>query len=137
MILCDNAQAYDGKLSILGGGWTMTGPGPSPMGIGALIEFPPDGALVPHRFRLRLRNTAGETVVDPNGNAIQVEGQFDFALPGTPPGSPIALPLAVNLPPLQLEAATRYVWELVVDDDEAGLAQVGFDTRPAPLQAAS
>ena len=35
MLLCDAAQVSDGKLFILGGGWSMTGPDPVPSAVAA------------------------------------------------------------------------------------------------------
>ena len=37
MLLADSAQAVEGKLYILGGGWNITGPEPSPSGIAIYI----------------------------------------------------------------------------------------------------
>ena len=34
MMLCDAAQVSDGKLYVLGGGWSMTGPDPVPFRAG-------------------------------------------------------------------------------------------------------
>ena len=33
MILADSAQVADGKLYILGGGWSITGPDPTPSAV--------------------------------------------------------------------------------------------------------
>ena len=33
MLLCDGAQVADGKLFVLGGGWSLTGPDPMPSAI--------------------------------------------------------------------------------------------------------
>ena len=38
MLLCDAAQVSDGKLFILGGGWSMTGPDPVPSAVALKID---------------------------------------------------------------------------------------------------
>ena len=38
MLLCDAAQVADGKLYILGGGWSMTGPDPVPSAVALKID---------------------------------------------------------------------------------------------------
>ena len=38
MLLCDSAQVADGKLYILGGGWSMTGPDPVPSAVALKID---------------------------------------------------------------------------------------------------
>ncbi len=38
MLLCDAAQVSDGKLYILGGGWSMTGPDPVPSAVALKID---------------------------------------------------------------------------------------------------
>ena len=41
-MLADAAQAVEGKLYILGGGWSVTGPEPSASAIAAYIQVPWD-----------------------------------------------------------------------------------------------
>jgi hypothetical protein len=56
MILCDSAQVYEGKLSILGGGWDRILFG-SPFAVAAIVEIPWDrtGELLQSRLdRYRL-----------------------------------------------------------------------------------
>jgi len=38
MLLCDSAQVADGKLYILGGGWSVTGPQPVPSAVAIKLE---------------------------------------------------------------------------------------------------
>ena len=51
MLLCDHAQAAEGKLNIIGGGWSVCGPAPTPFGIAILFQIPWDQALDRHEFR--------------------------------------------------------------------------------------
>ena len=38
MLLADHAQAAEGKLNIIGAGWTLVGPAPAPFAIAILFE---------------------------------------------------------------------------------------------------
>jgi hypothetical protein len=40
LILADYAQAAEGKLNVIGGGWTVTGPLPAPSAIGLIVDVP-------------------------------------------------------------------------------------------------
>ena len=65
MLLCDAAEASEGKLFILGGGWTITGPGPSPSAVALLIEVPWDQANHRNKLVLELLNEDGQPVIQP------------------------------------------------------------------------
>ena len=54
MLLADYAQVAEGKLNVIGGGWTITGPLPSPFALALLIEVPWDRANEKHQLRLEL-----------------------------------------------------------------------------------
>lgn len=136
MILCEYAQAAEGKLTIVGGGWSMRSAEPSPMGIGVLVELPSDAAINAHAFCIRLRDTDGNTVSDPNGQPIRIEGGFDATrMPGTPPNVPLVVPLAINIAGLALPPGQRYVWELTFDGNDEAVWQVAFNTAPPQLRA--
>ena len=79
MMLADAAQAVEGKLYILGGGWSLTGPAPSPSAIALYIQVPWDRTNVEHSFRLDL--------VDSDGNAVELETEADADEPVTFEGS--------------------------------------------------
>ena len=53
ILLADAAEAVNGKLYVLGGGWSITGPDPSPMALAIKIEVPWDQSNQPHVCRLR------------------------------------------------------------------------------------
>jgi hypothetical protein len=139
LLLCDFAQpSPDGKITMVGAGWTFIGPDPTPMSVAAIVEVPLDETNYPHTFRLHLRDTDGTTVLDPEGNEVGTNGQFDTGRPpGVPAGVPMTMPIAVNVGPLPLAPATRYVWELTLDDNEDEKWQVAFNTRPSQMRAAS
>jgi hypothetical protein len=49
---------------------------------------------------------------------------------GIPEGSPIDLPLAVNLGPIPLAPGSRYTWKLSIDGTQDTTWALGFTTRP-------
>ena len=59
MLLADFAQVSDGKLTVVGGGWSLTGPDPVPFGIAILIRVPWDQANQRHVMRLELLDADG------------------------------------------------------------------------------
>jgi len=136
MLLADFVQAVQGKLYVLGGGWSVTGPGAVQMGIAVKIEVPWDQANLQHAFRLTLVDADEQPVLVPGAEQpIQVEGQFEVGRPpGLKPGSPLDFALAVNVPPLQLPPDSRYVWRLAIDGESDEDWYVGFTTRPGPPQ---
>jgi len=133
MMLADAAQAVDGKLYILGGGWSVTGPGPMPSAIAMKLEVPWSETNKMHKWELTLVNADGRPVLvgsEEGENAIQISGEFEVGRPaGLTPGTPIDLPLAINLGPLVLEPGQRYTWRLTIDDEADENWQVGFMTR--------
>ena len=45
LLLADFVQLADGKLTVVGGGWSLIGPNPSPFGIAILIHVPGTGPI--------------------------------------------------------------------------------------------
>ena len=119
MLLADYAVVSDGKLTIVGGGWSQTGPEPAAFGIGLLIQVPWDQANTPHAFSVELLDTDGASVsfdTDEEGEQpVSFGGEFEVGRPpGLKPGTPLDFPVAVNSSPLPLEPG-RYVWRLTID----------------------
>ncbi len=133
LLLADAAQAVEGKLYVLGGGWSVTGPEPSPMAIAVKIEVPWSQTNTKHRLRLELLDSDGTAVIPPGASeGLRVEGDFEVGRPpGTKPGTPIDVPFAVNLGPLPLTPDTRYVWQLSIDGESHEDWRAAFNTRPA------
>lgn len=134
MLLCDAAQVADGKLYILGGGWSITGPDPVPSAVALKIDVDWNEAAVVHHWELFLEDADGRPVMvqTPEGTQpVEVRGEFTVTQPaGVPEGSPIDVALAVNLGPIPLEPSTRYLWRLTIDGHELAGAQLSFSTRP-------
>jgi uncharacterized protein DUF6941 len=134
MMLADSAQEVGGKLYILGGGWSITGPDPVPMAIALKLEVPWDRTNEHHKLLLELLDEDGEPVLIPGGEGeqvpLQVTGEFEAGRPpGIKPGTPIDSALAVNFGPLPLEAGRRYQWRLSIDGETDGDWTLGFSTR--------
>jgi len=134
ILLADAAQAAEGKLYVLGGGWSITGPEPSPMALAIKIEVPWDQANQPHVCRLELLDSDGQPInaETPDGDEAEIffEANFEVGRPvGVKPGTPIDLPLAVNIPPLPLQPGGRFEWRLSIDGRTEADWRVAFSTR--------
>jgi hypothetical protein len=135
MLLADAAQAIDNKLYILGGGWSITGPGPVPSAIALQIKVPWNQANELHRLRLELVDSDGTPVLvqtEPGGDEepLVVETPFEVGRPaGLTPGTPIDLSLALSVAPLPLQPASRYEWRLTIDGHAEDDWHVAFSTR--------
>lgn len=135
MLLADSAQAVNGKLYILGGGWSITGPDPTVMAIVIKIEVPWDEANKRHKLELALLNADGQPVMVPTPTGdrpVELSGEFEVGRPpGLKPGTPLDFPVALNIGPLPLPPDARYVWRLSIDGKSEEDWQVAFTTRPA------
>lgn len=135
MLLADFAQALGGKLYIMGGGWTITGPMPSPSAIAIKIDVPWNETNRKHNLRLDLIDGDYRpiSVPTPAGNApLVINGDFEVGRPaGAPAGTPLTVPFAFNIGPIQLEPGQRYIWKLTINGTSNDDWQVGFSTRAA------
>ncbi len=119
MLLCDAAQEVGGKLYILGGGWSVKGPEPMPMGLAIKIDVPWTEANERHQFVLTLESGDGGVIELPGPDGpqeVRIDGGFEVGRPaGTPAGSDIDAALAVNIGPLPLPPGL-YSWQLAIDN---------------------
>lgn len=136
MMLADAAQSVGGKLYILGGGWTVTGPGPIQMGIAIKMEI--DWARANQKIPWKL------DLVDEDGRAVRIphppDGEvkplsFDGELevgrpPGLREGTPLDAAMALNFNSLALPADSRFTWRFHLDDQTDTHWQCSFTTRP-------
>ena len=138
MLLCDAAQVADGKLYILGGGWSLTGPEPMPSAIALKIDVGWNEAEVPHHWELYLEDADGRPVMvdTPDGaQPVEVRGEFQVARPPTvPAGTPADVTMVVNLGPLPLAPGNRFNWRLAIDGSSHADWALAFTTRPAVLE---
>jgi hypothetical protein len=133
MLLADYAQVADGKLTIVGGGWSVTGPMPVPFAIAILFEVPWDRANMKHRFRLDLVDSDGHVVFVPTEEGeepLVIEGEFEAGRPpGLKPGTPLDVPIAINLPGPPIQPGGRYEWRLTVNGEGGENWRLPFSTR--------
>jgi hypothetical protein len=134
MLLADHAQASEGKLNIIGAGWTVVGPDPAPFAIAILFEVPWDRANEEHAFRLELVDTDGNPVLVPTPEGeepLMIQGQFEVGRPpGVKRGTALPFPLALNMGPQPIAPGGRYEWRLTVDEESDEDWRLAFSTRP-------
>lgn len=135
LLLADAVQAVAGKLYILGGGWSIAGPGPVTMGLAVKVEVPWDQANRKHQIRFALVDSDDQPVMiaTPTGDQpVQFGGEFEPGRPaGLRPGTPLDVTLAVNLGALPLPSDGRYVWRCFINGETHEDWQLSFSTRPA------
>lgn len=131
ILLCDFVEAAEGKLFIVGGGWSIKGPG-APIGLAIKVEVPWSEANRTHSWSLRLLSADGavvevETPLGPR--PLQLGGTFEVGRPpGIPEGTPLDVPLAINLTGqgIPLAAGERYEWKFTINDQPDPNWHVGF-----------
>jgi hypothetical protein len=135
MLLADYAQVADGKLTVVGGGWSLTGPEMVPFGIALLIQVPWDRANQRHVMRLELVDADGQPVIvetDEEGEHPLVffdDLAFEVGRPpGLKPGTYLDFPVAVNSAPLPLEPGL-YEWRLTIDEESDPDWRLPFTVR--------
>ena len=137
LLLADSAQAVGGKLYILGGGWSLGGPGPIPMAIATKIAVPWSDANVRHTMKLALLTEDDQPVKVPGPagpeQTVEIKGEFEVGRPpGLTPGTELDAVFAVNLPPLSL-APGGYVWRCSINGESKDDWKLTFSVRkPTP-----
>jgi hypothetical protein len=140
LMLCDGAQAVNGKLYILGGGWNVTGPAPTPSAIAVLVRVPWDEANRRHRLRLELVTEDGApvTVGGPDGQQpVLINAEFEVGRPaGHRAGRPLPVTLGISIGPLPLAPDSHFEWRCSIDDETREDWRLEFSTRPQVRQPA-
>ena len=132
LLLADHAQVADGKLNVIGAGWTFTGPAPLPFALAGWVHVPWDLANTSLAVTLELLDTDGKAVmVDVPGEMAQplaMHVSVEVGRPaGVPPGTTQDCPLALNCAPIALQPGQGYEWRLLVDGEL--LTRRGFRVR--------
>ena len=134
MMLADSAQVADGKLFILGGGWSITGPGPVPSAVVIKLNLDWSGASQSHHWVLALEDEDGRPVMLPAEQGletVEISGDLQVDEPvGLVPGSSLDFPIAIQLGPLPLEPGRRFTWRFYLDGETLPGSSVTFATRP-------
>lgn len=129
MLLCDAASAVDGKLYVLGGGWTdiLTSGQPVSMALGIVVSVPWDQANMRHPLQVQLR-TADDDVVSMGDRAVEAEGVVEVGRPaGVKPGTDLNAVMAFQFQGLQV-APGGYEWRLIIGNKDR--ARIPFRVRP-------
>ncbi len=139
LMLADYAEATNGKLYIMGGGWSIIGPGPSRFAIAIKIEVPWDQANTQHSLRLNLVDQDGQPIFIPTPTGdrpVEFGANFEVGRPaGLRPGTPLDVVLAINIGPIPIPPDGRYVWQCYVNDHTEEDWRVAFSTRRAQQPA--
>lgn len=117
MMLCDSAQAMNGRLFMLGGGLSVIGPKPQPLAIAIHVTVPWDRANIAHEWTLELVDEDGRPVTM-NEKPVRVTGKFEAGRPaGLRAGTPLGVALAINLTALRLRPGIGYSFVYSVDGE--------------------
>lgn len=135
LLLADYAVVSDGKLTIVGGGWSWRTVDPAPSAVAVHVQVPWDQANVDHNLRLELLDADGQPVLDPEDKPIALPQSFQVGRPpGLKPGSQLDHFLALVLGPLPLQAGSRYEWRLTINDETRDEWRRPFSVVPRPPQ---
>lgn len=119
MLLCDFAEAVNGKLYIMGGGWTtVLRPNfPTNMTLAVKLDIPWDQTNRKHTFRASLLSEDFQPVPNDQGEPIEATGEFEVGRPpGTRPGSSLTMPFAIPFGAIPLSPGA-YRWQLSAGED--------------------
>ena len=134
MLLADAVQAVEGKLYIRGGGWSIIGPEPTPVAIAIKVEVSWTEANHRHELQLALQDEDNKPVMVPTpigDRPVELKVNFEVGRPpGMKVGTPLDVPLAINLGSLPLQPGYHYVWRCSVYGQSELDWQVSFSTRP-------
>ena len=130
LLLCDYAEAINGKLYIMGGGWTICPPGPRFMAVAVRVNVPWAQTNAKHQIALMLQDAEGNQLeLGEPPLPVSRTGEFEV---GRPPGIPqgtemdfTAVFVFINLP---LDPDAGYHWQLEIDGEPSGYAS--FRTLP-------
>ena len=124
MLLCDYAEVIGGKLYIMGGGWTVCGPGPRQMAVAVRVLVSWDETNTPHEMTLILQDENGGVIElgDPPEKVVH-EGKFEVGRPpGVPVGTELDFTAVVGFVGLPLEPDKGYRWQFEIDGEPAAYA---------------
>ena len=100
------------------------------MAIAIKVEVPWEEANRVHSLQLSLINEDGRPVIVPTpvGNRpVELSMEFKVGRPaGLKTGTPLDVPLAINLGPLPLQSSSRYVWNCSINGHSEPNWRVSF-----------
>lgn len=116
ILLCDFAEAINGKLYMMGAGWNVLFAVNQPVNtsIAVLVEVPWDETNRRHQLSVELLTDDGEPV-EGQGQPVVARGEFEIGRPpGVKPGSSFNAPFVWTFNSLVL-AAGSYAWHVAID----------------------
>jgi hypothetical protein len=143
MILASVAQVQEGRLVVVGGGWSVRDPEPEgAAGIGVVLYVPREMLGKTISTRLVLEDAAsgeeiavvplkedGEPMGDPGG--IEIHGDIEAVGLNDPTlTTPLVVPLTVTLPPFRLPPGQEFRWQLYLDGETRPEWALAFRTTP-------
>ncbi len=121
LLLCDFAEAVNGKLYVMGCGWNVLFAPDQPvtMSVAAVIAVPWDRTNESHELSLELLTDDG-AAVEIEEQPVVVTGEFELGRPpGIKRGSSLNAPFVWTFNGLVLEAG-GYEWKLKIAGDPVG-----------------
>ncbi len=132
MLLCDFAESVNGKLYLMGGGWTIVrGPAPVNCAVAIKLDVPWTHTNQQHSLVLELLHEDGEPVTHPElEEFVRIEVGFEVGRPpGAIPGDPITNNMAFQFQAIPL-AAGGFRFSFSVNGTE--LARTPFRIQRPP-----
>ena len=136
LLLSDFAEAVNGKLYVMGGGWNVLFAGGQPVNtsLAILVVVPWDQTNQRHELTIDLLTDDGEPV-DMGGQRVAVSGDFEVGRPpGIKPGTSMNTPFVWNFNGLVLEPG-GYEWKLAIDGEP--VTSRAFQVLAGPADASS
>jgi hypothetical protein len=141
-MLADAAQAVNGKLYVLGAGWSNIVAG-APFCIFGKIDIPWHLGTDWHQLRVELLEGDGQPFLakqDPDGEpepvVIEPPKYRPTIAPHVKPGTPLDWPFSIMVG-LPLEPGTLYEWKMSINGESQDGWTLPFTTRPAALANAA
>ena len=127
LFVCDSAQVYQGKLSVLGAAWSHIPMG-APSALAAILEISSEQPLTKVHAVLDCVDQDGHPYCPDGTNPLVLQADIEVAKPvGVLAGAPQRFPLAFNFPPV-FNKAGRFTWRLTIDQT---VAATSFEVTPA------
>ena len=132
LLLCDWAEEINGKLYIMGAGWSQLRMAtPANMSLAAKIDVPWDQTNKRHKVSAILLTEDGQEV-NADGKPIRIDGEFEVGRPpGVTPGNPLDAPLTLRFEQLALPTG-GYRWSFEIDGQESASASFRVENFMVP-----
>jgi len=118
VVLCDFAEAINGKLYVMGGGWnTLFAPGqPVNIALAIIVSVPWDRTNQRHELKIELLDSDGEQVVLGDDPLVIISELALGRPPGVKPGTSLSTPVTSSLNGLVLDPGL-YEFKISVNDE--------------------